>query len=467
MKSSDETMLLPVPAWRDPRTHLLDDIWLLAIAAILLAIAIPWVFSAFEIDLARASWGLLALGAVHVAFAAASAPGGPRTVGRRRLLAGLHALGVIFIGFIWLHAGGLQNAMFLAVFALPVIGSVFISRWQPYLMSLLAIAVVTVVALVQAPELRWYAAGLRGVGQGVSAIFGSDSTGPAAPFPGFYAPSGYFLVVLQVFSVLIIACAVAAEHLGSVFERMYSSLMMARADAQRGQELWTSLIEQLPVPALLADADTSQVICASAQLAPGFCELDTEVVGNDLYKVIRFSYPEVVQELVSGFGGTAPLTMIRVGQDIRVTDVRVQHVAQRGRRFALLIITDMTQEFIRRAALEAADHAALILDERGRILGFNHHATSLFPDAQAGVDADALFTRAGLSSEWLQPQLTGKRRTMIDIGPRAFQVTISPVVLPGEEERIHVIAFLPVGRAGAQDAGATRATFIGATTVRP
>ena len=31
------------------------------------------------------------------------------------------------------------------------------------------------------------------------------------------------------------------------------------------------------------------------------------VVGNDLYKVIRFSYPEVVQELVSGFGGTAPL----------------------------------------------------------------------------------------------------------------------------------------------------------------
>src|SRR5687767_14343879 len=100
MKSGDETMLLPVPAWRDPRTHLLDDIWLLAIAAILLAIVIPWVFSAFEIDLAHASWGLLALGAVHVAFAAASAPGGPRTVGRRRLLAGLHALGVIFIGFI-------------------------------------------------------------------------------------------------------------------------------------------------------------------------------------------------------------------------------------------------------------------------------------------------------------------------------------------------------------------------------
>ncbi len=47
-----------------------------------------------------------------------------------------------------------------------MIGSVFISRWQPYLMSLLAILVVTIVSLVQAPELRWYAAGLGGLGEG-------------------------------------------------------------------------------------------------------------------------------------------------------------------------------------------------------------------------------------------------------------------------------------------------------------
>jgi hypothetical protein len=166
MRSGEETVLLATPAWNDPRTHLLDDIWLLAIAAILLAVVVPWLFSSFEIDLTRASLGVLGLGGVHVVFAALASPGRPRTPARSRLLAAVHALGILFIGFIWLYAGGLQNAMFLAVFALPVIGSVFISRWQPYLMSLVAIAVVIVVALVQAPELRWYAAGLRGVGQG-------------------------------------------------------------------------------------------------------------------------------------------------------------------------------------------------------------------------------------------------------------------------------------------------------------
>ena len=463
MRAADQTLLLPAPAWNDPRTHLLDDIWLLAIAAILLAIVVPWLFSSFEIDLTRASLGVLGLGGVHVVFAALSSPGRPRTPGRSRLLAAVHALGIVFIGFTWLYAGGLQNAMFLAVFALPVIGSVFVSRWQPYLMSLLAIVVVTVVALVQAPELRWYAAGLHGIGQGITAVFGSGSGG-TSPFPGFYAPSGYFIVVLQVFAILVIACAVAAEHLGAVFERMYANLVAARAEAQRGQDLWTALIEQLPIPALLVDSNTSQVICASTQLAPSYCELDADVAGKDLYKVIRFSYPEVVQQLVGGFGGTAPLTMIHVGAQVRVTDLRVQHVSQRGRRFALLLITDTTETFIRRAALEAADHAALILDAGGRVLGFNHQATSLFPDTHVGAEVDALLKRAGLPPGWLMPHLAAKRRVLMEMPPRLFQVTITPVVLPGEEERIHVIAFLPIGRSGDADITGTRAALV--TAVR-
>ncbi len=107
--------MLPTPAWGDPRTHLLDDIWLLAIAAILLAVVLPWLFSSYEIDLTRASLGVLALGGVHVVFAALSSPSRPQTRRRARLLAFVHALGIILIGFIWLYAGGLQNAMFLAV----------------------------------------------------------------------------------------------------------------------------------------------------------------------------------------------------------------------------------------------------------------------------------------------------------------------------------------------------------------
>ncbi len=465
MKGRDETLLLPLPTWRDPRVHLLDDIWLLAIFAILLAVALPWLFSAFEIDVAHAGLGLVGLGALHFGFALASAPGRPRTAWRTRALSLLNALGIVGIGYVWQHTGGLQNPVFLAVFALPVIAAVFISRWQPYFMALLAIVVVALVAVADAPELRWYAAGLHGVGSWVTDVFGRDPGSAGAPFPGFYAPSGYFLVLLEVFAILAIACAVAAEHLGAVFERMYAQAATARADAQRGQELWTTLIEQLPIPALLIDTDTLRVICASGQVGPSFCSLDQQVVGSELFKVICFSYPEVVQELIAGLGGMAPLAMIRVGEQIRVTDVRVQHVAQRGRRFALVLILDSTDEFIRRAALEAADHAALIVDPSGRVLGFNRQAAALFPDTQTGSDVAALLTHAGLAGDLWQPQLSGKRRMLVQIPPRLFQVTISPVTLPGEEDKIQILAFLPVGRADDQDTAITRA--LSATSVHP
>lgn len=468
MKRVDETMLMVAPAWRDPRTHLLDDIWLLAIFAILLASGLPWLISTFPIDLVPAALGLLGLGAIHVAFSMLSAPGRPPTVWHTRGLSALHAIGIICMGYIWQHTGGAQNPMFLAVFVLPVIGAVFISRWQPYVMALLAIAVVTLFGIAQTPELRWYATGLHGVGPWVAEFFGGDPGTASAPFPGFYAPSAYYLVMLEVFAILLVACAIAAEHLGTVFERMYVHSANSRAEAQRGEELWTALIEQLPVPAVLVDADTSQVICASSQVAPSFCALDTDVSGRDLFHVIKFSYPEVVQELVTGFGGIAPLAMIRVGEQIRVTDVRVQHVAQKGRRFALLLIIDTTDEFIRRAALEASDSAVLILDPNGRILAFNRQATTLFATAEVGGEVGAVLAAAGLPGNWWQPQLTGKRRMLMQIPPRVFQVTISPITLPGEEEKIQVIAFLPVGRAGDADTTSiTRATFIGASSVQP
>ena len=81
---------------------------------------------------------MLALGAIHIAFTRIwSIRRAPARAWRTRMLAALHALGIVVIGFIWHHAGGLQNPAFLMVFALPVVGAIFLSRWQPYLMALL------------------------------------------------------------------------------------------------------------------------------------------------------------------------------------------------------------------------------------------------------------------------------------------------------------------------------------------
>ncbi len=473
MITSGDTQLLPAPAWRDPRVHLLDDTWLLTIFTILLATALPWLVSAFAIDFVATSLGLLALGAIHVAF---TVLGRSARIGERRwVLTALHVTGVLIVGVIWMHAGGLQNPAFLMVFVLPVVGAIFLSRWQPYLMALLAVSVVGTVALAQAPELRWYAPGLNTVGAWLAAVIGGEGAATNTPFAGFYAPSGYFVVLLEVFAILVFACSVAAEYLGTIFERLHAHVDMARTEAERGQEFWANLIEELPLPALLIDTDTLNILCASKQASVfGTAELAS---GRNLFEAVHFTYPDVVQELITQAGGVAPLSMIRIGDRLLATEVRVQHTAQRGRRFALVVIHDKTEEFTARAALDLTGQAALVIDSHDRIVTFNKPARALFAGIEKDAAASDLLSLSGMPARWWEPDLTGRRKMQVEIAPRIYQVTSSASLLPGEEERLYVVTLQPVARAAVSDrpvitatvqsAGAADATIVTRTLVSP
>src|SRR5437667_3617268 len=217
MNEPDSTQRLPVVVWHDPRVHLLDDTWLLTIFAILLGIALPWFVSGLHIDFAATAAGLLALAAVHVVLAAISGVR-PSSQSRGTLgLSSLHALGVAAMVFIWHHAGGLQNPLFLLVFALPVIGAIFLSRWQPYLMAMLAAVMVALMASSQEPELRWYApAGLSAAADWLGGVLVKATGAGSLPFAGFYAPAAYFVVLLEAFVIMLFGCAVAAEYLAGI-----------------------------------------------------------------------------------------------------------------------------------------------------------------------------------------------------------------------------------------------------------
>lgn len=471
--SPDAPQMQPAPAWSDPRIHLLDDTWLLTIFAILLATVVPWLVSALDINFVAACLGLLALGAIHISF---TVIGKPARVGERRpVLAGLHIAGIVVVGFIWLNAGGLQNPGFLIVFTLPVVGAIFLSRWQPYLMALLAVVVAGAVALAQAPELRWYVPGLNAIGVWLASVLGQQGSAASSPFPGFYAPSGYYAVLLQVFAILMFACAVAAEYLGTIFERLHAHVDVARAEAERGQEFWTTLIEQMPVPALLVDADTMHVVCASGKTSR-LHEGET-MTGRLLQEALQFSYPEMVQELITGMGGVAPMVMIKVGDRLIATEVRVQHAAQKGRRFALVVIQDKSEELTAQSALDVSGQAMLVVDSQARVLRFNKPAQALFAGVEKEADASQLFSLSGMPPRWWEPGLTGRRKMHIEIGPRVYQVTCSASPLPGEDERLYIIAFMPMARAAIGDradlaanssiADLSRSTLSNSTVVTP
>jgi PAS domain-containing protein len=464
MKSLDSTQLLPLPTWSDPRLHLLDDLWLLAIFAIFFAAGLPWLVSSLDIHVGAALLGLLALAAIHIGFTVLTAPAPGITRGRKRALAMLHAIGVVVVALIWHYTGGIHNPAFLLIFALPVVGAIFLSRWQPYAIAVLAILAVTAVALSESPELRWYASGLAPRAASLTRLFGGAAEA-SEPFPGFYAPPAYFLVLLQVFAVLMAACAFAAEYLGTVFDRMHADLTAARVEAERGQQLWASLIEELPLPAALLDARTFHVVSASAELARVAAD-GAPAVGRKLSEAVRFSFPEIVEELVSGTGGTAQHVVLHRGSELSLARIRVQHIPYKGRRLALVLIEELTEAFAVRAAVDAAEQAILVLDSQDRVLVFNRPAHALFSAARAGADAAALLAQPDSPPRWWEPGLTGRRKMHVRIVPRLFQVTSTSVALPGEEERLCVIAFLPVARAETLDGPLFGAHLTGASLPR-
>ena len=451
----DSTQPILRPVWQNPRVHLLDDVWLLTIIAIIVVIGIPWASVGFEPQLAGVSWGLLALGAIHVAFTllASAAPSPHRWHGAALTL--LNAVGVALIGFIWAHAGGLQNPLFLAVFVLPVLGSIFLSRWQPFMIAVLTILVVAAVSLGQAPDLRSYLSTVLGRGSWLQE-FAKQSPDLQTSFPGFYAPTSYLVALLEIFTVVMLACAVAAEYLGTIFERMMASGALARADSEQAQKLWVTLIERLPIPALLIDPNSLRIVGNSDAALAYLHGADGPFEGRNLFDVVRFSFADLIQEVIAGASGGASLTTIHIADEVRLTQVRVLQVVHKKRRLALLTLEDATEAFCLRAALEASEYAVIVVDAAGRIRALNRLSAELFGGAQIGANADQLLSHTVSGLRWWEPGLTRRRKMHIEIGSRIYEVTTSEVALPDDERRLYSTAFLPVARAEVVDTAANR-----------
>ncbi|MEA3140743.1 MAG: hypothetical protein QOK23_2912, partial [Gammaproteobacteria bacterium] len=278
-------------------------------------------------------------------------------------------------------------------------------------------------------------------------LFGRQGPEPQSSFAGFYAPTGYLVAVLEVFSVVLFACAVAAEYVGTIFERLITNSILARTESQKAQELWATLIERLPMPALLVDPSSLRIVACSDAARTFLRIRDAAPEGRNLFEVARFSFIDLVQELIAGAIGTASLTALHVADEVKLTQVNVLQVVHKKRRLALLMLDDVTEAFCLKAAWDTSEYAALVVDALGRVRAFNKPTAALFSGVEVGANAEQLLSQLVAGLPWWEPGLTRRRKMHIEIDSRIYEVTSTEIALPGEEQRLYSVSLLPVARA--------------------
>ena len=251
-------------------------------------------------------------------------------------------------------------------------------------------------------------------------------------FSGFYAPSSYLIVLLEVFAIGLFACAVAAEYVGTIFERLNAHTLWRATEAERAQELW---IRPDRAAAAAGPADRSGYPAMSSPAA----SLRRNFLGR--WRVLarrpqicstslRFSYPDIVQELIAGPDGGSAADRHPGRGPASADQVRVLHVAHKGHRLALLTIEDATEVFCLKAALDT--------------VRISPRWWSMRAGTSAGVQQACQMAvrrrgsrrrmRRSCSLNRRQPALVGSGLT----GRRKMHIEIASADLPGHELRSHL-----------------------------
>jgi len=230
---------------------------------------------------------------------------------------------------------------------------------------------------------------------------------------------------------LLFACAVAAEYVGTIFERLNAHIIMARTEAERGQEMWAGLIERLPLPALLIDPDTLRVVLERA-CGQSTCARENCPRGPAALRGVEVFLPDIVQELI----------VARMGERRRPSFVSgINCVSRRsgapcsaqGPASCVADHRRCDRGLLPQAALDASEYAAFVIDARGLVLAFNKPAGGPFRGCGMWRRCRAAVGTAGRTPAVVGAGADRQAKMHIEIGPRIYQVTSSAISLAGEE----------------------------------
>jgi hypothetical protein len=327
-----------------------------------------------------------------------------------------------------------------------VAGSLVPVNWQAYGTAVLAFGTVVFVAIVDTPELRWFAAQLGSVAHRILAALPQNAGMNSQPFPTLNFPPAYYFVLIAMIAALMFTVALMTESLTSLLGLVSSRLESATRALGVAENLSSEVLRLAPMPAALVYSDTFQVAEVSESFLQHFLLNSNSVRDqNDLFSLVEFVHPEVIQALISGRGGEVPVAAYRVDGEPRAARILVHPVNYGGRRYAFLNIQDITDLQTVMAAFNAVDETLIVFSAKQRILYSNEKATEMWGELEPGTDVAFSLRKANLPDGWWELGMRSRQERRLELNGKQFIANCFAARILGEREALTVLTMRPAG----------------------
>jgi len=381
------------------RRRVVDAVWLASLLVVFLAIVAAWWLRLLEIPLARTAWAFFAYGALYLAAAWATDRLGSFTA---VVLAtrSLNLSAVVFLAISWQLVGGVHNPIYLFAFALPVLtSSVLILRGQALAAAATSVGLVTLLAVAQSSELRWYLTQVGGPLGWLDVEILRTAPFAAEPFRGSYLNPVSLAVMLLLFSAVEVTFAFVASSLAAFLTRAHERLLSSMDALKDVRSLFQAVLRRTPVPSVLLYADTAQVLHASDSFCTRMLVSPEDLAGKTLFDVLQFATPGPVQDLLAK-ADELPMVAYRVGREERIANLASYSVEHQKVRYACLSLNDVSELFYVQDALDALGEGLVVIGNDRRLLYYNEAARRLLGPLHFGQNTGPVLAKLGVPG-WL------------------------------------------------------------------
>lgn len=207
----------------------------------------------------------------------------------------------------------------------------------------------------------------------------------------------------------------------------------ARRAKRRAESLFQSVLRASPVPSVLVDSTTRQIVDGSDAFRRVFVDGKPYRVDRGLFDVVEFTQPERIEQLIARGSGTAWAAVYHATEDARMANVRCYSFEHEGVSYAYLTIEDVTEQQYLKAAFDAVPDPLLIIGPRRQLMYANRAAEAVFGTLYFGTDAGPLLRQEGEEEGWWR-RLDRFEERRVEIAGQPYDGGAVPFRFPGEAE---------------------------------